>query len=57
MNDVKAYLAGIGRRGGKVKGASKARGDSAYYAALVAKRKDRIKPLTTAPAPRSPGRG
>jgi len=31
MNEVKAYLARIGSKGGKTKGATKVRGGSAYY--------------------------
>ena len=32
--EVKKYLRKIGSKGGKVKGASKVRGDSAYYRQL-----------------------
>jgi hypothetical protein len=46
------HFAAIGAKGGATKGATKSRGDSAYYAALVAKRKNKrggnSKPLETA---------
>jgi len=35
---VSDYLRELGREGGKVRGAAKKRGDSAYYRALVLKR-------------------
>lgn len=39
-NDVKKYLADIGRKGGESgKGEKKKRGDSEYYKKLAAKRK------------------
>ena len=45
------HFAAIGAKGGATKGATKIRGDSAYYAALVAKRKNKrggnSKPLET----------
>jgi hypothetical protein len=37
MNEVTKYLAAIGRRGGKATGATKRRGNAAYYKALSAK--------------------
>lgn len=43
LNIPHEYLAEIGRRGGKVCGACKSRGDSQHYRAMVAKRKDRQK--------------
>ena len=35
------YFAAIGAKGGLTTGKTKSRGDSAYYAALVAKRKNK----------------
>ena len=43
LNIPREYLSEIARRGGKVTGACKRRGDSSHYRALVAKRKDRQK--------------
>ena len=37
MNALKQYLASIGARGGKATGASKRRGDAAYYRRISAK--------------------
>jgi hypothetical protein len=36
---VKMYLAKVGAKGGKTKGATKRRGDSAYYSGIAKKRK------------------
>jgi hypothetical protein len=37
MNDITKYLATIGAKGGKATGATKRRGNAAYYKALSAK--------------------